>query len=68
MREERDEKSMDILDIGLRMLRRDKTLTRDDFLLAAVFGSLLLVIILFGLVVQIWPEGEEALRQWLQMK
>ena len=65
MKREREEKSMDILDIGLRMLRRDKTLTRDDYLLAGIFGLLLLTIILLGLVAQIWPEGEVAIRRWL---
>ena len=68
MKQEREAKSMDILDIGVRMLRRDRSLTRDDYLLAGVFGLLLLEIILFGLVAQIWPEGEEALRRWIGMK
>ena len=53
---------MDLFSICLKMLRRDPEVDRDDVLFVAVFGSILLLIVLLTVVTMVFGDGATFVR------
>jgi hypothetical protein len=52
-----NDKSMDLLTVWLKILRRDPMVTRDDVLFLAVFGGTMLLIVSIAIVTLVFGDG-----------